>query len=107
MNLDAPLLQLSPHDYFTYRDAFNGVSVTSSIGGGELRELGKSPCPLLSACRHGRPVLYAKPEEAVLWRRYAAGLADRIADQLRPTIMASFSLNMGWPPRRRQSTARH
>lgn len=72
MNLDAPLLQLSPVDFFTYRDAFNGVSVTGSIGSGKTSGTGKALAHAYLRAGMGGLVLCAKPEEAVLWRRYAA-----------------------------------
>jgi hypothetical protein len=34
---DTPLLRLSPYDYMTLRDAYNGIHITGSIGSGKLQ----------------------------------------------------------------------
>jgi len=68
--LDTPLLRLSPRDYFTLRDAVQGVLVIGGIGSGKTSGSGQALAGAYLRAGMGGLVLCAKPEEAVLWRRY-------------------------------------
>lgn len=80
MELDTPLLQLSPDDYFTLRDACQGVSIVGGIGSGKTSGSGAALAMAYLRAGMGGLVLCAKPEEAALWRQYAqaAGRADSL-----------------------------
>lgn len=69
-DLDAKLLQLSPQDYFTLRDACQGVAITGSIGSGKTSGSGAALAGAYLRAGMGGLVLCAKPEEAALWRSY-------------------------------------
>lgn len=68
--LDTQLLRLSRQDYFTLRDAVQGVLVTGGIGSGKTSGSGQTLAGAYLRAGMGGLVLCAKPEEAVLWRRY-------------------------------------
>jgi TraM recognition site of TraD and TraG len=70
VDLDTPLLQLSPHDHFTLRDACQGVLITGGIGSGKTSGSGKALAGAYLRAGFGGLILCAKPEEAVLWRSY-------------------------------------
>lgn len=70
--MDNALLRLSSHDVFTVRDACQGVAVFGSIGSGKTSGSGQALATAYLRAGFGGLVLCAKPEEAVLWRRYAA-----------------------------------
>lgn len=72
VELEAPLLRLSSRDYFTLRDAVQGVLVTGGIGSGKTSGSGQALAGAYLRAGMGGLVLCAKPEEAVLWRRYCA-----------------------------------
>lgn len=76
-DLDAPLLQLTPWDRFTLRDATQGVCVTGGIGSGKTTGSGAALALAYLKAGFGGLVLCAKPEEADLWRHYCA-LAGRL-----------------------------
>lgn len=68
--LDAPLLRLTPQDYFTLRDAVQGVLVTGGIGSGKTSGSGQALAGAYLRAGMGGLVMCAKPEEAARWRRY-------------------------------------
>ncbi|MDR0779730.1 MAG: hypothetical protein LBF16_03420 [Pseudomonadales bacterium] len=72
VNLDTPLLRLSTNDYFTLRDALQGVSVFGGIGSGKTSGSGAALARAYLRAGMGGLVLCAKPEEAALWHRYCA-----------------------------------
>lgn len=79
-NLDTPLLQLSPQDNFTLRDACAGVHIFGGIGSGKTSGSGKSLAGAYLRAGMGGLVLCAKPEEVETWKRYA--IAHGRADSL-------------------------
>jgi hypothetical protein len=72
VDLDAPLLRLSPQDNFTFRDAVQGVLITGGIGSGKTSGSGQALAGAFLRAGMGGLVLCAKPEEAQLWRHYCA-----------------------------------
>ena len=70
-NLDAPLLQLSPQDRFTLRDACQGVHVFGGIGSGKTSGSGKALAGAYLRAGMGGLVLAAKPDEVEQWIAYA------------------------------------
>jgi uncharacterized membrane protein YgcG len=79
-NLDTPLLRLSGADYFTLRDACQGVHVFGGIGSGKTSGSGKALATAFLRAGLGGIVLAAKPDEVELWIRYARenGRADSL-----------------------------
>lgn len=71
LDLDARLLRLSEDDYFTVRDALQGVAVTGGIGSGKTSGSGAALAHAYLRAGMGGLVLCAKPEEVTLWQRYA------------------------------------
>jgi TraM recognition site of TraD and TraG len=69
-DLDTPLLQLSPYDDFTLRDACQGVCIMGGIGSGKTSGSGKALASAYLTSGMGGLILCAKPEEADLWRQY-------------------------------------
>ncbi|WCT74284.1 type IV secretory system conjugative DNA transfer family protein [Sphingomonas naphthae] len=78
-SLDAPLLQLSPTDHFTLRDAVQGVVCMGGIGSGKT-SASKALRQAYLRAGMGGMVLCAKPEERDLWLREAAeaGRSDSV-----------------------------
>jgi len=70
-DLDTPLLRLSDKDYFTLRDAAEGVAVFGAIGSGKTSGMKTLATAYLRAGMGGL-VCCAKPDEVELWKRYAA-----------------------------------
>lgn len=71
-DLDTPLLQLSPRDVFTLRDACNGgVHVFGSPGSGKTSGSGQTLAGAYLRAGMGGLVLAAKPEDIPLWMGYA------------------------------------
>jgi hypothetical protein len=70
--LDLPLLQLAPGDYFTLRDANQGVLITGSPGSGKTSGSGETIRGSFLQAGMGGLVVCAKPEEAVSWRQACA-----------------------------------
>lgn len=70
-NLDTKLLRLSGSDYFTLRDACQGVHVFGGIGSGKTSGSGKALASAYLRAGMGGLVMAAKPEEVDLWLRYA------------------------------------
>lgn len=81
-DLDSPLLKLSTGDYFSLRDACQGVAVTGSIGSGKTSGSGAALAGAYLRAGMGGLILCAKPEEASLWRKYLAdhGRADSLIE---------------------------
>ena len=69
-DLDTALLDLSPLDAFTVRDACAGVHVFGANGSGKTSGSGRSLAKAYLRAGFGGLVLCAKPDEAALWRRY-------------------------------------
>lgn len=67
---ETSLLQLSRHDHFTLRDAFNGVHIFGGIGSGKTSGSGKALAGAYLRAGMGGLVLCAKPEEVDLWQSY-------------------------------------
>lgn len=70
--LDTPLLQLTPWDSFSLRDACQGVCILGGTGSGKTSGSGKALALSYLKAGFGGIVLCAKPEEAALWRSYCA-----------------------------------
>lgn len=70
-DLDTPLLQLTPYDDFTARDAVQGVCVTGATSSGKTSASQYLAKSYLQASMGGL-VMCAKPEEADLWRQYCS-----------------------------------
>ena len=68
--LDTPLLQLTAFDYFTLRDACQGVCIMGGIGSGKTSGSGAALADAYLRSGMGGLILCAKPEEADLWRGY-------------------------------------
>jgi uncharacterized membrane protein YgcG len=68
--LDERLLRLSARDYFSLRDACQGVSILGSIGSGKTSGSGQALAGAYLRAGMGGLILCAKPEEAELWRTY-------------------------------------
>jgi hypothetical protein len=69
-DLDTPLLRLSPHDFFSLRDACAGVHAFGQIGAGKTSGAKVLAGAYLRA-GFGGLVTAVKPEEVELWKRYA------------------------------------
>lgn len=70
-DLDTPLLRLSPTDYFSLRDACQGVHVFGGIGSGKTSGSGRALASAYLRAGMGGLVMAAKPDEVELWVRYA------------------------------------
>lgn len=70
-SLDQPLLKLAANDYFTLRDACQGVHIFGGIGSGKTSGSGKALASAYLRAGMGGLVLCAKPDEVGLWLRYA------------------------------------
>ncbi|MFT4075631.1 MAG: TraM recognition domain-containing protein [Asticcacaulis sp.] len=70
-NLDTRLLRLSSGDYFTLRDACQGVHIFGGIGSGKTSGSGKALASAYLRAGMGGLVLAAKPDEVELWLNYA------------------------------------
>lgn len=68
--MDTPLLRLSSEDFFTIRDACQGVCIFGGIGSGKTSGSGQFLAKAYLRAGMGGLVLCAKPEEAALWRHY-------------------------------------
>lgn len=79
-DLDTRLLRLSGSDYFTLRDACQGVHVFGGIGSGKTSSSGRALASAYLRAGMGGLVLAAKPDEVELWMRYAqeAGRANSV-----------------------------
>ncbi len=70
-DLDRPLFYLSPQDPWTIRDACEGVQIFGAIGSGKTSGSGAAIAKAFLQAGFGGLVLCAKPEERLLWERYA------------------------------------
>lgn len=71
--LDQPLLQLSPKDALTYRQALEGVQIFGDIGSGKTSGSGEALIrAYLKAGFGGLALTSMKPGEAARWKRLAA-----------------------------------
>jgi hypothetical protein len=80
-DLDAPLLELPSREWWTARDACNGVQVFGAIGSGKTSGSGAALARAMLARGFGGLVLCAKSDECALWEEYAAA-TGRSADLL-------------------------
>ena len=69
-NLDLPLLQLSPQDYWTIRDAVEGVQIFGSKGSGKTSGSGKTILHAYLISGMGGIVMTVKPTEKDDWLDY-------------------------------------
>ena len=80
--LDAPLLRFTnaPADFWTLRDACEGVQIFGALGSGKTSGSGQAIARAFLASGFGGLVLTAKPGERELWERYAeqTGRSDDI-----------------------------
>lgn len=70
-HLDTPLLYVSPVDIWTIRDACQGTHVTGATGSGKTSGSGEAIAKAFLRQGFGGVILCAKPEERVLWQKYA------------------------------------
>ena len=70
-DLDTKLLRLSPRDFFSLRDAVQGVHVFGGIGSGKTSGSGSALASAYLRAGMGGLVLCAKPDEVETWLRYA------------------------------------
>lgn len=70
-SLDTPLLCLSPVDYWTIRDACEGVLITGATGSGKSSGSGAAIAKAYLRAGMGGIVMCSKPEERLTWERYA------------------------------------
>lgn len=68
--LDERLLQLSPDDYWTLRDACEGTQVFGAPGSGKSSGRGATIARAMLRAGFGGIVLASKKEEAEIWQRY-------------------------------------
>lgn len=72
--LDDVLLGFSPEDPFTIRDACQGVQIFGETGSGKTSGSGRHFALSYLAAGFGGLVLTANPDDADLWRSYAAAI---------------------------------
>jgi hypothetical protein len=80
-DLDTPLLQLTPTDTFTLRDACaGGLHIFGSPGAGKTSGPGRMAAGSLLRTNAGGLVTISKPDDVELWRTYASehGRADSL-----------------------------
>ena len=72
-NLDHPLIKFSqnPKDWWTIRDAVQGVQIFGGIGSGKSSGSGKKLAKTYLENGFGGIILCAKPDERSNWERYA------------------------------------
>lgn len=78
-SLDTPLLQISPYDAYTIRDACEHVQIFGQSGAGKSSGPGKGFGKAFLHNGFGGVVMCAKTDERALWERYAAE-TNRTAD---------------------------
>lgn len=71
-SLDQVLMRVSAHDYWTTRDACEGVQIFGGIGSGKTSGSGYYLAHSFLASGFGGLVCCAKPDERATWERYAA-----------------------------------
>ena len=79
-DLDTPLVQLSPDDYWTIGNSLTGSIVFGITGSGKSSASGRALAQAMLAQDYGFLVLCAKPEEREVWEGYAkeAGRSDDV-----------------------------
>jgi len=70
-DLERPLLQLSPLDFLTVRDACNGIGVFGNTGSGKSSTSAAILAKSYLSANFGGLVLCVKSDEAALWQDYA------------------------------------
>jgi type IV secretory pathway TraG/TraD family ATPase VirD4 len=78
--LDQPLLQLSPYDVWSVRDACEGCQIFGGTGSGKTSGSGQALALGFLRAGFGGLVCTAKPDERALWERYceATGRQDSL-----------------------------
>jgi len=71
LDLDTPLLYLSPNDPWRIRDSFEGSAVMGQTGSGKSTGSGATLARAFLAQGYGGMVLTSKPQERRLWESYA------------------------------------
>lgn len=71
VDLDTPLVWLSPQDAFTIRNACEGIQIFGAIGAGKSSGSGQTFAKAYLRAGFGGLVLCAKKEEREVWERYA------------------------------------
>lgn len=71
-SLSAPLLSWSKQDVWSIREALAGTLVLGATGAGKSSASGKAIAHSMLSAGFGGLILTAKPDEAELWRQYAA-----------------------------------
>lgn len=71
LDLDSPLLYLSPRDPWTVRDSFEGVAVYGATGSGKTTGSGVTLAKAFLAHNYGGLVICIKRDDCALWQRYA------------------------------------
>lgn len=79
-DLELPLLELSPSDRWTIRDACEGTQIFGGIGSGKTSGSGAAIARAFLSAGFGGLVCCAKPDERALWQDYAAktGRSDQL-----------------------------
>jgi len=79
-DLALPLVEFSPSDIWTLRDACTGVQVFGGIGSGKTSGSGATLARAFLSAGFGGLVCCAKPSERLLWEKYAAatGRSDKL-----------------------------
>ena len=70
--LDTPLVPLSKQDRWTIADACEGTQIFGAAGSGKTSGSGQAIAKAMLRNGFGGLVLTAKPDERMLWERYAA-----------------------------------
>lgn len=80
LDLDTPLLFLSPYDPWSFRDAMQSVICFGQTGSGKTTGSGKAIATAYLNSGFGGLVMCAKPEERQLWEQYMAecGRSDQL-----------------------------
>lgn len=67
-----PLLALSPRDYWTIGDSFEGTQIFGATGSGKTSGSGAALARQMLLAGYGGLVLTVKPDDLALWQRYCA-----------------------------------
>jgi len=80
IDMETPLVMLSPNDPWTVRDSFEGVQVFGGTGSGKTSGSGQTFANAFLRADYGGLVLTVKPDESEQWRYWAEahGRADQI-----------------------------
>ncbi|TXI24146.1 MAG: hypothetical protein E6Q61_05435 [Nitrosomonas sp.] len=71
LKLDSKLLQLTPTDFFSIRDSFEGILCLGQTGSGKTSGFGKTISGAVLRAIFGGLVLVAKPDEVDTWKQWA------------------------------------